>query len=652
METVRVSSHERRVSHRIAVSGVARDAAWARLRRASYAHYASRIPWIRFRQSRRSDDDARLELDVDVVVSRTLALSFASTLAMEWDDAARRMTVTLSSSVGEHVYRGVFDVEGEDDEVGVHHVAHVRLPTRLAAPLFDAKLERAIAHVADVVRDAVERGHTYLAPPEIVGERDAETGRVRRFRTVFDVAKAPSALWKHVRLSKLFMARVPAVAAATCEDVDASTCLLHLSLVASRRLGLAVAATLELAFDDAATTLRVRTRRCRWGAFEATVALRADAAQSHRTAVAYSSTFEPTYPLPFLDGRLRAFTEQLVDALRSSVMTASWRSDFVVTFDSLVVKPTVGAADLVAATQFDDVATHVDELLRHTCGGGKAYRALLVRLAVETLGGAVDDRVHAAGWTVELFQACALVADDIMDGSETRRGKPCWYKRVGTSIAINDALMLYATTHRVLKHHFAGDPPLFHKLACLLFDMGMQTCVGQHLDATSEGDVEHAHAARYDAIVLYKTTYYTIFHPIAMGILLCQHPNETALLANARAFCEPLGQLFQESDDYLDVYGAPERTGKIGTDVRDGKTTWLLAFALTRATDAQRAELLRLYGTADDVPRVRALFDEVGVPAEYARRQEAGAAACLAVVDSPLRPVATAILTELLHRKA
>ena len=421
----------------------------------------------------------------------------------------------------------------------------------------------------------------------------------------------------------------------------------------SHTLGLKVSAELEVSFDDETRTMRVETLRSRWGTYTATLRVADDDSASR---VTYESAFGMLTVMglrvPFVDAKLHRFTEQIVAALQSSVVQTSWRDDFAASFEQLVMPLVTEADDLDDATRFDDVRAHLDRLMRYNVVGGKAYRALLVRLAAESLASDVEPRaVHAVGWMIEMLQAMALVADDIMDGSETRRGKVCWYRDVGTACAINDSLLLYSATYRLLANEFEGR--LFEKLARLFFDTAMQTCVGQHLDTASENKVEYATAERYAAIVRYKTTFYTIHAPLAAGVLLAQRADEEELLANVGEVSAHIGQLFQEQDDYLDVFGDASVTGKVGTDVWDGKTTWIFAYALERADEAQRDELTKHYGSKDaDVARVRALFGELGVHEEYAKRQKEGAAACLACALPALQTPATAILAELMHRKA
>lgn len=64
-------------------------------------------------------------------------------------------------------------------------------------------------------------------------------------------------------------------------------------------------------------------------------------------------------------------------------------------------------------------------------------------------------KAQILGWCVELLQSFFLVADDVMDHSEMRRGKPCWYKREDVGLdALNDAILLEAGIYKLLHKHF------------------------------------------------------------------------------------------------------------------------------------------------------------------------------------------------------
>mgnify|MGYP002832406965 FL=1 len=123
---------------------------------------------------------------------------------------------------------------------------------------------------------------------------------------------------------------------------------------------------------------------------------------------------------------------------------------------------------------------------------GKLTRGLTVINAVKEIsaaGGKLADeqyrRAAVLGWCVEWLQAFFLVADDIMDESETRRGQPCWYKLDDVKMnAINDGIILEAQIYQILKRYF-GSEPLYVPLLELFHEVTLQTALGQFLDLTT-----------------------------------------------------------------------------------------------------------------------------------------------------------------------
>jgi farnesyl diphosphate synthase len=93
------------------------------------------------------------------------------------------------------------------------------------------------------------------------------------------------------------------------------------------------------------------------------------------------------------------------------------------------------------------------------------------------------------GWGIEWLQAYFLVLDDIMDNSQTRRGKPCWFRlpKVGL-IAINDGLVLRSQISRIFRRYFRGKS-YYVDLLDLFNEVEIQTTSGQLLDqiTTNEG---------------------------------------------------------------------------------------------------------------------------------------------------------------------
>eukprot|EP00195_Chlamydomonas_chlamydogama_P012902 CAMPEP_0202897368 /NCGR_PEP_ID=MMETSP1392-20130828/6140_1 /ASSEMBLY_ACC=CAM_ASM_000868 /TAXON_ID=225041 /ORGANISM="Chlamydomonas chlamydogama, Strain SAG 11-48b" /LENGTH=359 /DNA_ID=CAMNT_0049582977 /DNA_START=181 /DNA_END=1260 /DNA_ORIENTATION=+ len=240
--------------------------------------------------------------------------------------------------------------------------------------------------------------------------------------------------------------------------------------------------------------------------------------------------------------------------------------------------------------------------------GGKLNRGMAVYDVIAAIKGeealSKDDifKANALGWCIEWLQAFFLVADDIMDGSITRRGQPCWYKqpKVGL-IACNDFILLECCIYRIIKKHFA-DHPAYVQIMDLFHEVTFQTSHGQQLDLITApiGNVDLSKYTldTYMRIVTYKTAYYSFYLPVACGMLLANIKDPQAFKVAEKILVE-MGQYFQIQDDYLDCYGDPEVIGKIGTDIEDSKCSWLICTALKIATDEQKETIKANYGRHD-----------------------------------------------------
>ncbi|ROI36389.1 Farnesyl pyrophosphate synthase [Anabarilius grahami] len=276
-----------------------------------------------------------------------------------------------------------------------------------------------------------------------------------------------------------------------------------------------------------------------------------------------------------------------------------------------------------------DALNRLREVLRYNAPGGKRNRGLSVIGSLRELVSPSElppDEVHRAllvGWCIELLQAFFLVADDIMDASMTRRGQPCWYKKEGIGLdAINDAFLLEGAIYRLLRRHCRGQPYYVH-----LLELFTETELGQALDLMTAPphkiDLDRFSMERYRAIVKYKTAFYSFYLPVAAAMYMAGIENETEH-NNAKTILLEMGEFFQIQDDYLDCYGDPAVTGKIGTDIQDNKCSWLVVTALGIMTPQQRAELEACYGRSDaeSVERVKALYDTLEMPVRYYQHEE------------------------------
>jgi len=273
---------------------------------------------------------------------------------------------------------------------------------------------------------------------------------------------------------------------------------------------------------------------------------------------------------------------------------------------------------------------HMTKCIQYNVPDGKKNRGFSVPFTYKLL---TDKSQHTEenlrlamvlGWTVEFLQAFFLVADDIMDQSETRRGKKCWYKQKDIGLtAFNDSILLETCVYTTLKQYFAHKD-YYMTLIELYQEVTKFTSLGQALDLISAEtfqqkigkahSLDHFTMERYKAIVKYKTSYYSFYLPIALAMRLAEIKNPD-FYVKAEHILLSMGHYFQVQDDFLDCYGDPEVTGKVGTDIQDGKCSWLVVMALQRADHKQTKELALRYGShkEEDVQWVKNLYTELGL---------------------------------------
>ncbi|KXS16561.1 geranyltranstransferase [Gonapodya prolifera JEL478] len=276
----------------------------------------------------------------------------------------------------------------------------------------------------------------------------------------------------------------------------------------------------------------------------------------------------------------------------------------------------------------------IKENLYYNIPGGKMNRGLSVPDTLECLVGqrelSKDERRRAVilGWCVEILQAFFLIADDIMDGSITRRGQPCWYKKDGVGmVAINDSFILESIIYKLLRKYFRQEK-YYVDLLELFHEVTYQTELGQMLDLITAPEGQPNLSAfsmlKYKWIVKFKTAFYSFYLPVALAMHMA-HITDPAAFKLAESILLPLGEYFQAQDDYLDCYGDPAVIGKIGTDIEDNKCGWIINQALERVSDEQRRVLEDNYARKDPacVARVKGVFNEVNMKQVFADYEEA-----------------------------
>jgi geranylgeranyl diphosphate synthase, type I len=303
----------------------------------------------------------------------------------------------------------------------------------------------------------------------------------------------------------------------------------------------------------------------------------------------------------------------------------------------------------------------VAALSRLVLSGGKRLRAAFCHWSFVGAGGDPDDpMVLDAGAAFEFLQAFALIHDDVMDGSPTRRGVPAIHtefaelhgrsgwrgeaRRFGEGVAILAGDVSHVYADRLMTSAPAAALDVWHELR-------IELNVGQYLDieGTARAATDLDTARR---ISRYKSGKYTIERPLHVGAALIERLDE--LEPALGAYGVPLGEAFQLRDDLLGVYGEEVLTGKpVGDDLREGKPTPLLAIATERATEAQRRVLARVGSadlSADDVAAIQAVMDETGARAHSEQHIAALTAEAADAIDqAPIEPVAVRALQALAH---
>lgn len=170
---------------------------------------------------------------------------------------------------------------------------------------------------------------------------------------------------------------------------------------------------------------------------------------------------------------------------------------------------------------------------------------------------------------------------------------------------------------------------LWTHLVDLFCTVSFQTELGQACDllaaspATNRADLENFSLEHYHFIVINKTAYHSFYLPVALALhYTCRATKKN--LQQARDILIPMGEYFQIQDDYLDNFADPTTLGKLGTDMQDGKCSWLVCQALKRVNKQQRAILAENYGRkykkCED--RVKALYDELRLDQVYHAYEE------------------------------
>ncbi len=262
----------------------------------------------------------------------------------------------------------------------------------------------------------------------------------------------------------------------------------------------------------------------------------------------------------------------------------------------------------------------VHRMAQELLNGGKRLRPAFCAWGYVAAAGQPDDPgpLLQAAASLDVLHVSALVHDDVMDGSDVRRGRPAAHRQFEAlhsaagwlgdpqtfghagAILLGDLLVMWSA--EMLQRAGLAEAQLRAALP-LVQAMRTEVTCGQYLDVLAQvhplhpatGNAAAAALADANRVVELKSARYTVQRPCQIGAAL--GGADEALQSALAAYGSPLGRAFQFRDDLLGVFGDPLVTGKpAGDDLREGKRTVLVAHAHSRSSAAGQEVLVRLLG--------------------------------------------------------
>ncbi len=248
----------------------------------------------------------------------------------------------------------------------------------------------------------------------------------------------------------------------------------------------------------------------------------------------------------------------------------------------------------------------------HMRTGGKRVRPALCLITCEALGGNPHEAIHFA-MAIEAMHNMFLIHDDIEDGDTMRRDQPTVWVQYGIANAINAGDYLLACAYKTT---LASPISLEKKIALLqaLTSTYEKTVEGQALDINARA-AEDFSVDEYMRMVELKTGYYLACGMVG-GAIVSGVPEQ--VVDKIWTLGKTMGPAFQIRDDLIDLTHGKGRGGVIGSDVKEGKASFLYAYALQIASTEDKKQLRiimlkpREETTDADIQRVLDVYNKYG----------------------------------------
>jgi geranylgeranyl pyrophosphate synthase len=310
----------------------------------------------------------------------------------------------------------------------------------------------------------------------------------------------------------------------------------------------------------------------------------------------------------------------------------------------------------------DEAVENLHEALLYSLGldiedrikRGKRVRPVLCLQACEALRGDAE-RAMPFACAIELVHNFCLIHDDIEDGDQMRRDRPSVWSRYGVPHAINIGDYMLTKVFVMLTQNGAiADPELNLRHLQLITDTLDHTHIGQALDMNARDNVNFS-MADYLRIAEEKTGYY-LAAPIIGGAMAANA--DEATIEALRQFGQHIGPLFQIIDDLIDLTEGKGR-GETGSDIGEGKRSYLVAFAAENASLAEKKRMFEILDlpreetTPEHIAEIAELFERHGAlqsARDFAERLYTDAMQSIAGIPAPLKDLLETTFAHLAKR--
>jgi len=227
--------------------------------------------------------------------------------------------------------------------------------------------------------------------------------------------------------------------------------------------------------------------------------------------------------------------------------------------------------------------------------GGKKLRPFLTINTCKALGGREEDALPPAA-AIELIQTFSLVHDDIIDRDDTRRGVQTVHRKWGIPTAIVAGDLLHVKAYDVVTKATMKNQRLIRVLPNILNEINESTiriCEGQELDEQLEKKAQLTEDEYFEMISKKTASLFEVSTTI--GALVAE--SDSRAVESMRNFGHLLGMSFQIVDDILGLTADEKELGKpVGSDIREGKRTLPVVYALAKGSTQERKAILRALG--------------------------------------------------------